>query len=99
MMPIVGRKQHVDQETGQVVEGDPTRFLYSPNISPVVVSQIGNLSLRTMSAKPIPQHSNSCKWRMLGLDSALAEPVGSPALHQHQNRGLHRVLALAVMWM
>lgn len=22
MMPIVGRKQHVDKETGQVVEGD-----------------------------------------------------------------------------
>lgn len=26
MMPIVGRKQHVDKETGQVVEGEPFYF-------------------------------------------------------------------------
>lgn len=25
-MPIVGRKQHVDQETGQVVEGKPRQY-------------------------------------------------------------------------
>lgn len=94
MMPVVGRKQHVDQESGQVVEGSPIIFLYSPNVSPIVISQIGNLYLRTMNGKQIPQRSNSCKWRMLGLNNALADLVGSPALH---HRALRLVLALLVM--
>lgn len=92
MMPIVGRKQHVDQETGQVVEGSPASSSYSPIVSHVVILQIGNLSLRTMNAKPTPQHSSSYKWRMLGLSSALAGLVGSPASHQHRNLALHLVL-------
>src|ERR1700685_3418874 len=68
MMPIVGRKQHVDKETGQVVEGQQTPHSFSVFLflTIFVVMQTGSLFSQTMSAKRTRRLSSSCRWRTRG---------------------------------
>ncbi len=67
MMPVQGKRRHVDEETGQLVEG---MFFLWPDFyrkETIILAQTTTTFLRTTSAKQIRPHSNSYKWRTHGL--------------------------------
>ena len=70
MMPIVTKKRHVDQETGQMVEGLSALFTCSLLFLTLLLCssffQTGTLYLQTTSANRILRLSSSCKWHIRG---------------------------------
>ena len=67
MMPIVGRKQHVDKETDQVVEGSCLLSSVDVHVSDQFVgTQTGNSFSRMMSVKQTRRLSSFYRWPMHG---------------------------------
>jgi hypothetical protein len=84
MMPIVSKRRHVDEETGQVVEGT---FAVLPAAFSDVLGQTGRWSSRTTSVSQTRPASSSSRWRTRGSPSKLptvAGPGCSPVLRKQR---------------
>jgi hypothetical protein len=76
MMPIFGRKEHVDQETGQVVQGKhPQPYPISDHFLVFAPVQTGNLFSLMMNARQTQHLSSFCRWPTLGKIQRHEGPV------------------------